>query len=195
MSENNDSQTVRVVITKDENQEALQQENKELAMQLEQIATKEFCKQCQQYGINPETSTPEDLQRVKAERRGQPAAAVKGGDGCSWEQNKYGSTFQGDSESLPLELIKADSPETLIQILNKRTDKDAKLALNKMNAKLIKSGKGLNIEFEGSSKDFLKSPLPISDNLEDSERERRERINDKLKRNRTNWKNLKDYEG
>ena len=185
-------QKVQIVITKDENQEALQQENKEMAMQLEQIATKEFCKQCQQYGLNPESSTPEDLQKAKVESRGERPKAPKGGDGITWQQNQFGSTYKSDAEGVPVEMISADSPETLIQILNSRTDPEAKQALNKMAKKV--TSKSWEMEFNGSSKDFLRHEPIINENDSSEVIAAKQAKIDRLRKNRTNWRNIKDYE-
>lgn len=55
--------------------------------------------------------------------------------------------------------------------------------------KVIKGNKPFDMTFLGSSKDFMKSPLPVTDDLPIAEQERRRKKNDYLKANRCSWKN------
>jgi hypothetical protein len=76
----------------------------------------------------------------------------------------------------------------------------AKVAENKEDFKKIESkllkkainGKGLNMEFYGDSRLFLKSPRHIPEFSSEAQREQIEMFNAKLRENRLKWRNLED---
>ena len=104
-----------------------------------------------------------------------------------------GSTYPSDSEGLPVSMLEAESPQELIQILNSRKDPDAKLALNKLNTKVVKSGKGINWEFNGRLLDLVKGDIPINENDADNVKISKAQKNAKTRKSRTSWRDLNEF--
>ena len=140
--------TVYFVVERDENQEALIKETQELSNKLEQVASIEFSKRAIAVGLDPSTATPDDLIIAESERKSNHEApsGQSETETAYWNNSQVsgGSTYPSDSEGLPVSMLEAESPQELIQILNSRKDPDAKLALNKLITKVVKSGKGIN---------------------------------------------------
>jgi hypothetical protein len=109
----------------------------------------------------------------------------------TWDQNNNGHNFQ-NVESLPVEMITANSEEELITILQaraKKGDPDAKTAINQLYKKALE--KPLNLEFEGASKDLFLSEKPIREHMTNEEKAKASQFNKDLKLKRANWRNLK----
>jgi hypothetical protein len=196
---------VRFTIDADKNTEHLEDkleekeaENRELSNKLEQIATLEFSKQCQQYGLDASTSTPEDLENAKAERKINRSAPTGQSETAqlNYQQLTGQTTYQLDHNSdLPIEMISAETPEELIAIANKKAqqgDKDSQHVLSQFTKKLVK-GKGIDMEFEGDIRDFLRQEPIIRENDSNEVKFAKQAKIDRLKRNRTNWRELNDY--
>jgi hypothetical protein len=61
--------------------------------------------------------------------------------------------------------------------------------MSKLTKKMLK-GKPINLEFKGSIKDMVKSPKPISEFASEEQEVRLTAYNEKLRANRTNWKEV-----
>jgi hypothetical protein len=63
-----------------------------------------------------------------------------------------------------------------------------KRILSKVVKKTFEGSTPLDITFSGSNKDFMRSPLPINENLPLDQQERVKEKNAKLRNNRINWR-------
>lgn len=134
-----------------------------------------------------------EQERKKAENVNNPKPAPIGGDTALYQSNKFKESYPLDVANSDIDpsWIKAKNvPEViaLTEELARKGNKDCQLIIDKLTKKVIR--KGINLEFKGSAKDFLRSPLPITDNLPVEEQERRKKVNERLIENRQNWVNL-----
>ena len=126
-------------------------------------------------------------------------SAPSGGDTAMLNYNQlHGTTYQLDRDSdLPLDMCEFDNEQSMINELNRRAknnDESAKKALSQLTNKQFKGSKLLDVEFQGSSKDFLRNEKKINEFDSDELKAKKEAFNERLRRNRTNWSNISDYQ-
>jgi len=172
----------------------LVEQNSELTARLEQIAQKQFEAECVKYGLDPSDSTPQDLEvekRVKERERNQEPHEFAN---VYSEGQQTGKTSYPLDEETPLELQWMEFPtqEALINEVNRRAKKGDVEALKvraQLTKKMLKAGK-LDMEYQGSLRSLMTSPKNISENDSDADKRKKIIFNEKLKRDRTNWKSL-----
>lgn len=64
---------------------------------------------------------------------------------------------------------------------------------SKLTRKMLHSDKPLDIIFQGSSKEFIKSEIPISEFDSDSLKSKKTSYNERLRQNRVNWLNKQAF--
>ncbi len=125
----------------------------------------------------------------------EPKKAPEGGDTASYESNSHRVQFPIDIANSDIDpsWIKGKTEAEVIA-LTEELAKDGNVGCQKIIDKLTKRviKNGINMEFRGNAKNFLRSPLPISDNLPVDEQERRKKANARLTANRQNWVNLNE---
>jgi hypothetical protein len=127
----------------------------------------------------------QESKRQAAENRGQSPAPTRGGE-TAMLQSQYRLDNDSDTD---LGWIKASSEEELIAIAQSRAkkgDRESQEFLKEISKRVVKNGR-LDIEFSGNIRDFSRSLLPTSEFMNSEEKERRDRINSYLKKNRVNW--------
>jgi hypothetical protein len=101
------------------------------------------------------------------------------------------TTMNIEPDSIPIEWIKGKDEATVLQItsdLAKKGNRDCQKALRTLARRSFRDG--INLEFRGSSIDFNRSELPLSDDLPIAEQERRRKRNAYLVANRCKWADL-----
>jgi hypothetical protein len=194
---NPNEQKVKIIIEKDEDYESLRAENTELAKKLEQVVSIEFAKQCQQHGLDPSSTTPEELEaykRVKKEKDVYGHEPPRGGDSVplySQGENKIVTKFDIDAKNQNVNALDFNSEQELILGLNsmaKEGNVSAKRALSELTRKFLKQNNGnLELEFQGETKHLLKHDIPITDNMPIEAQNAAKKRNAMLLANRTNW--------
>ena len=95
---------------------------------------------------------------------------------------------------IPEDFVRGKNPQEVLEKIemlsrSKAENSDTyKKILSKVIKRTFEGQKSLDITFSGSSKDFMRSPLPINDNLPLETQERIKQRNEKLRNNRLNWK-------
>ncbi len=166
-------------------------EIKDLNAKLTKIVSIEFAKQCQQYGIDPSTSSPDDLKSVKEAYKQMPKSAPKGGTTAHLSAEEAGFTVSAVDSNIDINWLSAESPEALIHIATERAkkgDTESQKVLNKLTRKLVKHG--FEFEFQGNTKDFLRSPKHINDMDSEETKRLKQEFNSKLAANRCQWKEI-----
>jgi len=135
---------------------------------------------------------------TKNKEKSESSKDLHGGDTAWLNSNQVsGHTMQLDKDSdLPISMITASSAEDLIQIASEKArqgDKDSQQVLSKLTRKIIHNPKPIDMEFQGSIKDFMRNEKKI--NFGDSEevRGKKEVFNNNLRKNRSNWSDKNEY--
>jgi hypothetical protein len=181
--------TARITIERNSQEEKLQEENDQLKEKMTEIAAIEFAKQCQEYGIDPATSSAYDLEVAKGVKRKTDGF----GDTAPLNyQQITGRTTQTtiplDSETDLTQLEFTDENQLIeaLNTLNKKKNPQAKQILGSLAKKAFKN-KNQEFVFEGSTKDLMRPDLPITPNMPIEEQKIRALYNSNLAKNRTNW--------
>jgi hypothetical protein len=130
-----------------------------------------------------------DEQRRKIEHPVQPPTT--GETAHLYEEPKQKIDFDGSE--IPSEWLKANSVPELLNAIEKlshvaENKEEYKQIMSRLTKKVIR-GK-IDMEFHGSSKDFMRTAKIINENDSDEIKSRKEIFNARLRANRQNWKNL-----
>jgi hypothetical protein len=176
-----------------------QPKNKELTIKIDTSEAEKRIRSEYEARLAEKDSAIKELQNSHMESE-RPAPV--GGDTCTLEQNEKArtgnsETFHIDWENSELDpsWVKGKNEAEVIAVtedLAKKGNIQAIAIIQKLTRKILHSSKPLSIEFQGSSKDFLKSPMPIPELASEADRNRIEKHNSMLKANRQNWKNLSE---
>lgn len=103
--------------------------------------------------------------------------------------------FQIEGSDIDPLWIKGSTVEKVINLVNKcAREANNKETFQRIQGRLLKKtitgSKPLSIEFQGSNKDFLRSPMPINEFDSKEIREQKEKRNERLRENRTNWREV-----
>lgn len=191
---------VRISIEKDEDVSALREENMELARKLEQVVSIEFAKQCQQFGLDPSTTTPEELQaykRIKKEKEVYGHEPPRGGDSAPLNAAQLGENlrvtkYKFDTKNQDVTALDYDNEEQMILALNemkRQGNKSAVAALSELTKKFLKQG-NFEFEYEGHGATLLLKPIEITDEMSEQVKQRVREINARRIANNTNWRQI-----
>lgn len=137
-----------------------------------------------------------EFERTQAEQKLLPKEAPKGGDTSRLTtEQATGHTFKIDPIDSQIELswLKADTPEQLINIVNKRAkagDKESQAVLNKLTRKVAKQT--FDWSYDGSPKQMLKHDLIINEFDSAELKAQKQLHNERLMANRVAWHTTQD---
>ena len=116
-----------------------------------------------------------------------------GGDIPPLEQKRYEQTISLDGSYIPSDMIFGKTPtdvlekiETLAKSQAENADEYKKI-LSKVAKKALTSDKSLSLTFKGDNRLFLRTPKKIGEFDSQEIKEIKEKYNEKLRQNRTNW--------
>lgn len=139
-------------------------------------------------------------QDVERERKAIEAKMDKkvplGGDTCRLDQDQLlKPRIEAEGSFIEPSWVKGDNAEEVVSKIEHLSHvADNKEDFERIKSKLTKKilNHGLNIEFQGDSRLFLKHELPISEFDSVEAKQQKKQFNEKLRINRQNWRNLSE---
>ncbi len=135
-----------------------------------------------------------NIDRTKKEKEAMPKEPPKGGSTALLNEHQTGlhtTKIQLDENSFDWDFLKFDSTEQLVEFVEKRVKKNdpqAKKVLGQLTRKMLE--KPLNMEYKGTLKSLLSSEKRISEFDNEETKNQKIAYNERIKKERSNWKNL-----